>query len=138
MTATPPRILHTAIDARDARALAKFYRQLLDLRYRPGDEPPADGTADDADWLVLLHADGGRALAIQAKADLRPSTWPSEEVPMQLHLDLAVADVDALRDATARAVQLGARALHERTDDPQEPLIVLADPEGHPFCLLVG
>lgn len=137
MTATP-RILHTAIDARDARGLAEFYRLLLDLRYRPGDEPPADGSADDADWLVLTDAAGGRVLAIQAKAELRRSTWPSEEVPMQLHLDMALPDADALRAATARAVELGAQVLHDRTGDPQEPLYVLADPEGHPFCLLVG
>lgn len=57
---------------------------------------------------------------------------------MQLHLDMALPDADALRAATARAVELGAQVLHDRTDDPQEPLYVLADPEGHPFCLLVG
>ncbi|MGP9694177.1 VOC family protein [Brachybacterium sp. AOP25-B2-12] len=86
----------------------------------------------------MTDAAGGRVLAIQAKAELRRSTWPSEEVPMQLHLDMALPDADALRAATARAVELGAQVLHDRTDDPQEPLYVLADPEGHPFCLLVG
>ena len=48
-----PQLLHTAIDTTDARALAEFYRQLLGLQYRLGDEPPAEGEADDADWLVL-------------------------------------------------------------------------------------
>ena len=47
------QLLHTAIDTTDARALAEFYWQLLELRYRQGDEPPGDGDADDADWLVL-------------------------------------------------------------------------------------
>jgi hypothetical protein len=28
--------------------------------------------------------------------------------------------------------------LHDRTADPDEPLYVLADPAGHPFCLLVS
>ena len=28
--------------------------------------------------------------------------------------------------------------LMDRTQVPDEPLYVLADPEGHPFCLLVG
>jgi hypothetical protein len=43
-------------DCEDARKLAEFYRQLLGLSYRPGDEPPDDGSADTRgqDWLVLL------------------------------------------------------------------------------------
>ena len=49
-----PRILHTVLDTTDARSLAEFYRRLLGLRYRDGDEPPADGTPDDAQWLVLV------------------------------------------------------------------------------------
>lgn len=133
-----PVVVHTALDARDCRGLAEFYRHLLGLTYRPGDEPADDGTPDDADWLVLTDDQGRRVLAFQEKADLRPSTWPSEEVPMQMHLDLAVPDVAALRLQCAVAEALGARVLHDRTDDAEEPLIVLADPEGHPFCLLVG
>ncbi|MBB5833042.1 VOC family protein [Brachybacterium aquaticum] len=133
-----PELLHTALDARDPRALAEFYRELLALRYRPGDEPPAAPAADEADWLVLLDQSGLRVLAVQAKPDLRPSTWPSEEVPMQLHMDFRVPDVDALETHRARAEQLGARVLMDRSDDPGEPLYVIGDPEGHPFCLLVG
>jgi hypothetical protein len=39
-----PVLLHTAIDARDCRGLGEFYRQLLGLRYRDGEEPSADGS----------------------------------------------------------------------------------------------
>ena len=39
-----PVLLHTAIDARDCRGLAEFYRQLLGLHYRDGEEPPTDGS----------------------------------------------------------------------------------------------
>jgi hypothetical protein len=35
-----PVLVHTALDATDVRALAEFYRELLGLQYRPGDEPP--------------------------------------------------------------------------------------------------
>jgi hypothetical protein len=31
------------LDCVDARELAEFYRLLLGLRYRPGDEPPPAG-----------------------------------------------------------------------------------------------
>lgn len=133
---TDPRYLHTALDAPDARALAEFYRQFLGLRYRPGDEPPAEGP-DDADWLVLVDDAGGRALAIQHKADMKRSTWPSEDVPMQAHIDYGVPDVDHLERARADAERLGATVLLDRTGDPDEPLYVLADPAGHPFCVLV-
>src|SRR5512133_3923819 len=35
-----PRLVQTVLDTTDVRALAEFYRELLGLRYRPGDEPP--------------------------------------------------------------------------------------------------
>ncbi|HEU4677042.1 MAG TPA: hypothetical protein VFS29_13685 [Motilibacteraceae bacterium] len=63
-----PRLVQPVLDTTDARALAEFYRRLLGLCYRSGDEPPREGAADD----------------------------------------------------------------------PDEPLYVLADPAGHPFCLFVG
>lgn len=132
-----PVLLHTAIDARDSRGLAEFYRQLLGLHYRPGEEPPSDGEPDDADWLVLLDDEDRRVMAIQQKDDTAPPTWPSEEVPMQMHLDFRVPTVEELQRHRARAEELGARLLYDRTKDHGEPLFVLADPAGHPFCLLV-
>ena len=131
-----PRLLHTAIDTTDARGLAEFYRQLLGLHYRPGDEPPGDGE-DDTDWLVLLDEDGGRVLAIQEVERLERTTWPSHDVPMQLHLDFWVASRDELERHRRRAEELGAEVLLDRTADDDEALYVLADPAGHPFCLLV-
>ncbi|WP_246187096.1 VOC family protein [Microlunatus speluncae] len=132
-----PVLLHTALDARDCRGLAEFYRELLGVRYRPGDEPPTDGSVDEADWLVLVDADGRRVLAVQEKADTTPPTWPSEEVPMQLHLDFRVPTVAELERHRDRAIGLGAAVLFDRSQDGGEPLYVLADPAGHPFCLLV-
>jgi catechol-2,3-dioxygenase len=132
-----PVLLHTAIDARDCRGLAEFYRQLLGLHYREGEEPPTDGSPDDADWLVLLDDDGRRVVTVQQKPDTTPPTWPSEEVPMQMHMDFKVATVEDLEASRSRAVELGARVLHDRSADDGEPLYVLADPAGHPFCLLV-
>lgn len=132
-----PVLLHTAIDARDCRALGEFYRQLLGLRYREGEEPPTDGGPDDADWLVLLDGDGDRVLTIQHKDDTTPPTWPSEQVPMQMHMDFRVATVEDLERHRERAQTLGARLLYDRSNDEGEPLYALADPAGHPFCLLV-
>ena len=133
-----PQLLHTAIDTTDARALAEFYRQLLGLQYRPGDEPPADGNADDADWLVLVDPDGARKLAFQQVERLERTTWPRHDVPMQMHLDFTVSSLKELQRQRERAESLGARLLLDRTDDSNEPLYVLADPSGHPFCVFVA
>lgn len=108
------------------------------MRYRAGDEPPADGSVDDAGWLVLVDEEGNRQLAINAVHELTPATWPSDDVPKQMHLDYAVPSVDELHRHRRRAEELGARLLYDRTADEGEPLFVLADPAGHPFCLLVG
>ena len=40
-------LIDAGIDTTDARALAEFYRKLLGLEYRQGDEPPAGGGSDD-------------------------------------------------------------------------------------------
>ena len=132
-----PRLLHTVLDTTDVRGLAEFYRELLGLHYRRGDEPPTDGP-DDADWLVLVDEDDDRVLAFQEVDRLEPTTWPEHDVPMQLHLDLTVPDVDALERHRTRALALGARELVDRTDDEEEPLYVFADLAGHPFCVFVG
>jgi catechol-2,3-dioxygenase len=132
-----PTLLHTAIDARDCRGLAEFYRQLLGLRYRAGEEIPTDGSDDDADWLVLLDEEGNRVLTVQDKKDTTPPTWPSEQIPMQMHMDFKVPSVEELERHRRRAEDLGATVLYDRTQDAGEPLYVLADPAGHPFCLLV-
>jgi len=135
---TYPRLLDTVLDTTDVRGLAEFYRQLLGLQYRVGDEPP-DGDAEDvADWLVLTEADQRRVLAFQQVDELPRSTWPSSEVPMQLHLDFTVVDRAELSLHRERALSLGATQLLDRSNDPEEALYVFADPAGHPFCIFVG
>jgi catechol 2,3-dioxygenase-like lactoylglutathione lyase family enzyme len=116
----------------------EFYRQLLGLRYRPGDEPAAEGEPDDVDWLVLTDAQDRPKLAFQLVDRLERTTWPSPDVPMQMHLDLTVPDRDSLEHQHSRVLGLGAELLFDRTDDPDEPLYVYADPSGHPFCIFVA
>ncbi|MCW2613225.1 MAG: glyoxalase [Frankiales bacterium] len=133
-----PSLVQVVLDTEDVRGLAEFYRELLGLQYRPGDEPPGDPAADDLEWLVLRQADGRPALAFQLVDDLPEATWPEGPRPQQLHLDLTVPDVDALAEQHERALGLGGRLLLDRRDDPEEPLYVYADPAGHPFCIFVG
>jgi catechol-2,3-dioxygenase len=130
--------MHTALDATDCRGLAEFYRQFLGLRYRPGDEPPEDGTADDADWLVLTDGTGKRVLAFNRVEKLARATWPADDVPKQMHHDFRVPSVAELERQRQRAESLGATLLYDRSHAEDEPLYVLADPAGHPFCILVS
>ena len=53
------------------------------------------GIRTDWVWLSALKV-----------ADYLPPTWPAGDVPKQIHLDLAVTDLDA---AVAEAERLGAR-----------------------------
>lgn len=129
-----PHLLHTVLDTDDVRGTAEFWRQLLDLRYRPGDEQPEDGE----DWLVLTDHDGTRRLAFQLADTHQRSTWPEPGVPQQLHLDLTVPDRAELETQRARVLDLGGTQLLDRSEDEAEPLHVFADPAGHPFCIFVA
>jgi hypothetical protein len=135
-----PVIRQVVVDTTDARATAEFYRQLFGLAYRPGDEAPAPGEPDPkgAEWLVLRDPRGGLGVAFQQVATLPASTWPDDGVPQQLHLDTTVTGTEALDAVHARALELGATLRYDRSDDPEEPLRVYADPAGHPFCVFVG
>jgi catechol 2,3-dioxygenase-like lactoylglutathione lyase family enzyme len=136
---TGPVISQVVLDTDDARRLAEFYRQLFGLTYREGDEPPAPGEPDPlgSDRLVLRNP-GGVQLAFQHRHDYAPPTWGEETRPQMLHLDTTVTSVEELERERGRAVALGARVVLDRVDDPEEPLYVLTDPSGHPFCIFVS
>jgi hypothetical protein len=111
------------LDAPDARALAEFYRQLLDWTVRK----------DEEGWVSLVAPGGGTAISFQSEpAYVRPA-WPSttEHQQMMLHLDV---EVDDLESAGAYATGLGATLAEFQ---PQEDVRVYLDPAGHPFCLWV-
>jgi hypothetical protein len=135
-----PVLRQVVLDTTDARRLAEFYRQLMGLRYRPGDEPVPEGEPDlnGQDWLVLQNRDGVPVLAFQQVSQLPEVTWPDGPHPQMFHLDLTVTTLAELNRQHARTLALGARLLLDRTDDPEEPLRVYADPSGHPFCIFVG
>jgi catechol 2,3-dioxygenase-like lactoylglutathione lyase family enzyme len=130
-----PTFRQVVLDCTDARRLADFYRELLGFDYRPGDETPAP---DGDDWLVLQDSDGRTRVAFQRVDRLTPTTWPRDDVPQQLHLDLTVPSVGELDHQHERALSLGARLLLDRSDNDEEPLRVYADPAGHPFCIFVA
>jgi Glyoxalase-like domain len=137
---TTPTLRQVVLDCEDARALAEFYRHSLGFQYRPGDEPPTDGSPDTngREWLVLCDAGSSRRLAFQQVSHLPEPTWPEGPLPQMLHLDTSVPTLSELYVQHQRALDLGARLLLDRSDDPDEPLFVYADLAGHPFCIFVA
>jgi hypothetical protein len=135
-----PVLAQVVLDTTDPRRLAEFYREFLGYRYRPGDEPPAGGADDKTgrDWVVLCTPDGYRAMAFQYTQRLKETTWPDDDVPQQMHLDIVVPDKEELSRQHDRALRLGAKVRDDRFDDEEEPLRVYADPAGHLFCVFVG
>jgi hypothetical protein len=140
VNATFPSVRQVVLDCPNARVLAEFYRSLFGLHYRPGDEPPPRGEPDPngEDWLVLRDPGGRLGLAFQQVPGLPEPTWPQGPRPQMLHLDTTVPTVEDLHVQRERALSLGARELLDRSADEQEPLFVLADPAGHPFCIFVS
>lgn len=110
-----------AIDCPDPAALARFYGALLGW----------EAKAQDG-WVDLFSPEGDQSLGFQPVADYRAPQWPDQEVPQQMHLDLAVEDLDAAEKAV---IELGAtKADHQ----PGTTFRVFLDPAGHPFCLCLS
>ena len=135
-----PKLRQVVLDTEDARGLAEFYRELLGLAYRQGDEPPPPGRARRTRPGLAGAADGeGVALAFQ-QVEPRPAVDVARARP--------AADAAPRHDASARPRSCAGsttarsrwarRLLHDRFDDPEEPLYVFADPAGHPFCIFVA
>lgn len=132
MVSDVPQLLNTVLDAPDVRREAEFWRRLLDLVYRPGDEE------GDGDWLVLTQRDGRRCLAVREVESLPPSRWPEPGHPTVVHLDTSVPSREALDAAHERVLALGGELRFDRYDDPVEPLRAYTSPSGHVFCVLVA
>lgn len=136
-----PRIVEIVIDCTEPRKLAEFYRKLLGYEYLPdmGQEMPPEGEPDPQGqaWLNLMDPARHTHLAFQKVDRLPRSTWPGDDVPQQMHLDLLVrsrAELDQQHDVV---LAWGGELLEERLDGPN-PTRIYADPEGHPFCIFVA
>lgn len=111
------------LDSPDAGALANFYRMLLGWAVEQ----------DEPGWVKLRSPDGGTGLSFQTEPQYVPPVWPAGrgDQQMQLHLDIAVADLAA---AGEHAVAAGAVLAGYQ---PQDDVRVYLDPAGHPFCLFL-
>jgi len=102
------------INARDPWALAGFWAGLV------GGTPRDSGN----DFVLLDPGDGHVPLLFQK------SEHPDQQ-PGWVHLDCSAADREATVD---EVVRLGGRLVAHRSDS-HGAWVVLADPEGNPFCV---
>ena len=112
------RLAAVSLDCSDPSGLATFYRELLDL------EP----LFESDDMIALKGA--AILLTVQRVAEHQPAEWPTGAVPKQIHLELAVQDLES---AASAAIALGA-TIADSQPNPDH-WRVLIDPAGHPFCM---
>jgi predicted enzyme related to lactoylglutathione lyase len=106
------------IDCAAPGALAEFYRNVTGWEITSSD--------DDSAYL----GDGPVQLAFQRVDGYQGPGWP--DAAKHAHLDFAVADLDV---ATKELLELGATKPGFQPGENQ--WTVLADPEGHLFCIAV-
>lgn len=100
------------------RELAAFYGDLLGMQ------------VIYEDWLLIARDPESKlvlALDGDGWSDQRPPRWPDPEYPQQLHLDIAVRDLD---EVGGRVERSGAGLVRDNGS-----FRIYTDPAGHPFCL---
>ncbi len=114
----PIRLASVSLDCADPSALAAFYARLLGVE-----------VAYDSEQFAALRL-GGVWLSTQRVDQYRPPAWPDGEPPQQVHLDMAVSDLEA-----GEAAAIAAGAVKATVQPSPERWRVMIDPAGHPFCL---
>ncbi|MET7540582.1 VOC family protein [Streptomyces sp. NPDC058293] len=110
------RWVGVTVDCIDVERVSAFWSVLLD-RPRGPSEPG---------WVYLGHRDDPQPrLVFQPVAEPRAGK-------VRLHLDVSVDDID---QGIAQVIGLGGRFTGERHDYDEGVVVVMADPEGHEFCL---
>ncbi|WP_406109637.1 VOC family protein [Streptomyces sp. NBC_01003] len=110
------RWVGVTVDCVDVERVSAFWSVLLDRP--PGPSEPG--------WVYLGHRDDPQPrLVFQPVAEPRAGK-------VRLHLDVSVDDID---QGIAQVIGLGGRFTGERHDYDEGVVVVMADPEGHEFCL---
>lgn len=116
---TTARLIDLCIDANDPLRLARFWADALrwEIDHASTDEAHLAATDDTTFGIVFRPVP-------ERKAEKN-----------RIHLDLTSASLDDQRDSVARFVEHGARHI-EVGQRPDDPHVVLADPEGNELCVI--
>jgi predicted enzyme related to lactoylglutathione lyase len=111
------RFREVVVDCVDPPALARWWADLTGYAPRT--------TYDD--WSTISNDDQSMIIGFQKVPE-------GKVVKNRVHLDFWATD----EEAAAREVEaMGATRLWV-SEDPEDPFVVLADPEGNEFCLIRG
>lgn len=110
------RFREVVIDCADPGALARFWAAATSYEVQ----------TDDDDWASIV-GEGDRRIQIGFQ-----KVPEGKVVKNRVHVDLAAPDEEA---EASRIEALGATRLWV-SDDPEDPFVVLADPEGNEFCVV--
>ena len=114
-----PDLAAVIIDCRDASPMLAFYQAACGGKIVHGN--------NDLVWLKV----GGVRVLFRELEDYKAPTWPSSDIPMQVHLDFFADDLD---ETEALLRQLGATT-PDYQPHREDGLVVMLDPAGHPFCI---
>jgi glyoxalase superfamily protein len=108
------------IDCGDPAPMAAFYAAAFAAEVSHADDTGA--------WI---HIGADLLVLVRTVDDYRPPTWPATDIPLQMHFEMWVDDIE---EAETRLRELGA------TTPDFQPLrqhgnLVMLDPAGHPFCI---
>ncbi len=105
------------VDCVDPVRVARFWSALLGREAGPSQQG----------WVYLgERGDPQPRLAFQPVPEAGRGKTP-------IHLDVTVDDIER---GIAEVVRLGGRSTGERHDHDEGVVVVMADPEGHEFCLV--
>jgi len=111
-------LMGVMLDCPDAKELSGFYADLL-----------GKPVTYEGDGMAMIGEEGAQPLMFQQVAEYAAPRWPDPAHPQQVHLDVAVADVE---QAEPKALAIGATRLPGEGDNWR----VYADPAGKPFCFV--
>jgi hypothetical protein len=112
------RLAAVSLDTQDPQGLADFYCRLLGY----------EEIFKSEEFIALKGP--GVGISTQLVKDHVAPDWPDATVPKQVHLEIAVKDLDTAQE---QALAFGATAATHQPNP--EMWRVLIDPAGHPFCI---
>jgi hypothetical protein len=108
------------VDCADPGPIADFYKAAAD-----GELVRADA---DSAWVRIA----GTLWIFRRVEDYQRPSWPSTEVPLQMHMEFYVDDIDV---AERQLTGLGATTANYQSNR-EGGLLVMLDPAGHPLCIM--
>jgi Glyoxalase-like domain len=108
-------LLGVVIDCPDPPGLAAFWVSFTGFEVERGDDS----------WVSLRSKDGGIRISFQKVPE-------PKAVKNRVHLDFGAED----EEATAAWIESLGATRRWVSQDPDDPFVVLADPEGNEFCVV--